>query len=121
MECSKCTTRYRELNEVPLCHTEGGCPIQAEATNPHIARLINGYTNYKHLNNSGAPESLQLQALELAGALSLCPDLLVALEPVYYKLKDKAVKEERERLEQEREYREKVSAMKKKAGRKRKR
>lgn len=115
MECSKCASRYREKGEIPLCHTDEGCPIQAEATNPTIHKLIDGYTRYKHLNNAGAPDSLQLHALRQAGALDLCPDLLVELEPIWFKVKEKAIEEEKERREKEQEYKERVNKAKRKA------
>ena len=97
--------------------TSEGCPIQAEATDPDIQRLIVGYSNYKRLNNSNAPAELQLKALDQCGATELCPDFLCAMEPIYMQIVEKTREEQAEKREKEREYKEKVAAMQAKAKR----
>jgi hypothetical protein len=95
--------------------TDEGCPIEAEATDPNIHRLITGYSNYKQLNSAGAPDSLQLECLERCGATELCPALLVEMEPVYNKMVEKLREEHKVQQEETAKYKDKVSAAKRKA------
>lgn len=84
---------------MPLCRTAEGCPIQAEAQDPAISRYISGYLRYKELERSGAPESLQIDSLRQCGALPLCPDFLLVMNPILTEAM-KTEKEKQEKLEE---------------------
>lgn len=87
--------RWQTEGAKPLCKTEQGCPIQEEAQNPFILRLISGYMRYKQLSRAEAPEHMRMQALEACGATPLCPDFLCAMEPVFNELIQKNMEEEK--------------------------
>jgi hypothetical protein len=70
---------------------------------------------YKRLNSAGAPETLQLQALENAGALPLCPDFVAEMEPVFNEFMDKASKEAIEEAKQKEQVQKGIAAAKQKA------
>lgn len=115
LECGQCAKRLAANGEIPLCRTAEGCPIEAEAKDTRVHRLISGYLRYKELNACGAAESIQMQALEQVGAHLLCPDFILAMEPVHKKFIEAAQEEYRKKKEQEKAHKEAVARAKEKA------